>query len=78
MGKRKYTGYGIIKDMQGHYKVVPINSHCKLASFHVHQRYIPCWCSECPDILFDLLVDIDVFTTEAEADYAYYIRFELN
>lgn len=74
---KKYTGYGIIRDMQGNYNVVPVKSYYNIASAHKHLRYVSCWTNDCPSILFDLLVGVNVFADRNDADYAYYIWYEV-
>lgn len=75
------TVFGIIQDEYGKYDILPVNTSQSnlslLQAQSLHDISITCWRSEYPDILFKLLVGIDVFKERIEAEAAYYNTREL-
>lgn len=71
----------LFKTNMGKYDILPVNTSQSnlslLQTQSLHDISITCWRSEYPDILFKLLVGIDVFKERIEAEVAYYNTREL-
>lgn len=81
LGTEGVTVFGIIQDEYGEYDILPVNTSQSnlslLQNESLHDISITCWRNEYPDILFKLLVGIDVFKERIEAEAAYYNTREL-